>query len=187
MTNRNNIETKPPITPEMKVGDFLKYYPELEDTLIAIAPMFAKLKNPVLRRTIAKVASLNQAAQVGNVSVGAMINKLRKAAGVDEMILSNAAGDGSDNSTPVWWEQEKVIKSIDARPMIDRGEHPLGIITKELVRMKPGTILELITPFYPAPLIDKAREQGAEVWSIEEDDGSVMNYFYKSTRKEDED
>ena len=68
------------ITPETKVGELLNNYPQLEDTLITIAPVLKKLKNPVLRRTVAKVTSLRQAAKVGNVPLADMINRLRKEA-----------------------------------------------------------------------------------------------------------
>ncbi|MHC4830644.1 MAG: DUF1858 domain-containing protein [Planctomycetota bacterium] len=43
-----------PITPETKVAQLLQHYPELEETLIAMAPAFKKLRNPVLRRSVAK-------------------------------------------------------------------------------------------------------------------------------------
>ena len=56
---------KPLITSTTKVADLLKSYPELEDVLIAMAPPFKKLKNPVLRRSVAKLATLQQAAAVG--------------------------------------------------------------------------------------------------------------------------
>jgi hypothetical protein len=55
------------ITPSTKVGDMLDNYPELEETLIGIAPPFKKLKNPFLRKTVAKVATLKHIASVGNV------------------------------------------------------------------------------------------------------------------------
>ncbi|MFH1755446.1 MAG: DUF1858 domain-containing protein, partial [Candidatus Latescibacterota bacterium] len=62
MTDDTN---RPSITPDMKVSALLEAYPELEDVLIGIAPAFKKLRNPVLRRTVAKLTSLRQAAQVG--------------------------------------------------------------------------------------------------------------------------
>ncbi len=52
---------RPAITPDLKLGDLLDAYPELEDVLIEIAPAFRKLRNPVLRRTVAKLTSLRQA------------------------------------------------------------------------------------------------------------------------------
>ena len=60
---KNKIE----ITPSVTIDALLKAYPELEEVLIGIAPPFKKLKNPILRRTIAKVATIRQIASVGGV------------------------------------------------------------------------------------------------------------------------
>jgi hypothetical protein len=43
------------ISPKTKIYELLEAYPQLEETLIALAPPFKKLKNPVLRKTIAKI------------------------------------------------------------------------------------------------------------------------------------
>ena len=47
-----------PIEPVTKIAALLDHYPELEDVLIGMAPPFKKLKNPILRKSVAKVASL---------------------------------------------------------------------------------------------------------------------------------
>lgn len=48
------------ITPKTKVLELIETYPELEDILIEYAPAFKKLKNPLLRKTVAKIATLQQ-------------------------------------------------------------------------------------------------------------------------------
>ena len=53
------------ISPKTKVGELLDAYPELEQLLMAMSPAFEKLKNPVLRRTVAKVATLQQISVAG--------------------------------------------------------------------------------------------------------------------------
>jgi len=62
-----------PIGPETTIGALLEAYPELEDVLVEMAPAFAKLRNPIVRRTVAKVATLEQAAKIGGISLQAMI------------------------------------------------------------------------------------------------------------------
>lgn len=49
------------ITPQTKVGELLDAFPELEETLFSLSPKFKHLKNPMLRKTVAKVATLYQA------------------------------------------------------------------------------------------------------------------------------
>ena len=69
------------ITPETKVGALLEAYPGIDDVLIEWVPAFEKLKNPILRKTVAKVATLQQAARIGGVSTRDMVRKLREATG----------------------------------------------------------------------------------------------------------
>src|ERR1051326_2862002 len=69
------------IDPETTVGAWLEAYPEVESVLVEMAPAFAKLRNPVVRRTVAKVATLEQAAKIGGVSLRAMIRRLRGVTG----------------------------------------------------------------------------------------------------------
>lgn len=171
------MNAKLDITPDTKVGALLDAYPELEKKLIELAPAFAKLRNPVLRKTIAKVATLRQAAQVGGVSVGTIITTLRKCAGLE----STSVGDSSRNSiaTPSWFSPEKIAKTLDARPLLEAGQHPITIVMKDLDTLPDNAIYELITPFIPAPLLDMAKQKGFESWSVTETDDQVKSYLRK--------
>jgi hypothetical protein len=55
------------ILPSTTVHELLTAYPELEDRLIGIAPPFKKLQNPLLRKSIAKVATIRNIASVGSL------------------------------------------------------------------------------------------------------------------------
>jgi len=69
------------ITPDTKIAELLDAYPQLEEVLVQQSPHFTALKNPVLRRTVAKVATLAKAAQMGGVPIRQMILALRQAVG----------------------------------------------------------------------------------------------------------
>lgn len=69
------------ITPLTRIGDLLDAYPELEDVLIREAPVFKKLKNPILRRTVAKVATVEKAATIVGIDVRRLLADLRRAVG----------------------------------------------------------------------------------------------------------
>jgi hypothetical protein len=70
-----------PIEPLMKVATLLQDYPELEEALIEIAPPFRKLRNPVLRRSVAKVTSLRQAAAVAQIDVSDLVRSCERQPG----------------------------------------------------------------------------------------------------------
>ena len=74
-----------PIESSTKVAALLDQYPELEGVLIEMAPRFKKLRNPILRRTVARIASLRQAAAVGGIPVGELVNRLRVEVGQEPL------------------------------------------------------------------------------------------------------
>ena len=164
------------ITPETKISALLDHYPQLEDVLIEMAPAFKKLQNPILRKTIAKVATLRQVAQIGDVSLATMINKLRTAVG---QTTDSEIDDESNEASvpPGWFDSTKIAKSLDARPIIESGQHPLNMVLEELKGLQRGEIYELITPFLPAPLIDMAMKKGFQAWSKQEQTELVRTFF----------
>ena len=156
-----------PITPKTKVGDLLKAYPELEDVLIDISPAFNKLRNPVLRRTVARVATLQQAALTGDVPINEIISRLREAVGQDvdaERPDMDWKGE-TPPSPPQEIVQRSAEKTIDAGPLIDAGQNPLPEVVGTLKALESGEMLVLTAPFYPAPLVDTIRPQCSAIWA----------------------
>ena len=168
------------ITPSTNVAALLDCYPQLEDVLIEIAPPFKKLKNPMVRKSVAKVASLRQAAAVGGIPVDELVNKLRTAIGQDALDRIESDLDSYSAERPEWFQREKIRKSIDER-VNDPNQMPLVGLVQAARSLEQGEIVELITTFLPAPGIDIMREQGYVVWSETKDDGLVRTYFARLT------
>jgi len=166
------------ITPKTKIGELLKIYPELEEPLIEIAPAFKKLKNPVLRKTIAKITSIEQAAAVAELGVDKIVNRLREIVGQQDILIEKQ-DNVEDNGKPAWISESGIVHKHDARSEIAGGGHPLGAVMGKLPEMNNGAIYLLITPFYPAPLIDKVSELGFRTWTEKKDDDLFNNYFCK--------
>ena len=101
------MDSKLIITPHTKLSELLDVYPQLEDVLIDIAPTFEKLKNPVLRRTIAGVTTLQQAASMGDIPMEVIINKLRGIVGHEEM-TDESETDNSSGGIPAWFNAKKL-------------------------------------------------------------------------------
>jgi hypothetical protein len=163
------------ITPETKIFDLLENYPTLENKLVEIAPVFSKLKNPVLRKTITKVTSLKQAALVGNVSLNHLVNELRKEVGqYTEKFIEKTESSMQSLTHP-----EKIKETYDASLDIEAGGHPLGKVMSDIQKLGEGECYLLITPFLPAPLIQKVEEKGFKVSTESDSDGSSKNYIWK--------
>jgi len=174
MTKR---EKRIPIAPETKIGALLDHYPELEEILIETAPEFKKLRNPILRKTIARVTSLRQVAAVGKLSLAELINTLRSEAGIPEEFEEAAEEMPQSKEPPSWFDVSRIAISFDAGPMLESGGQPIQRVFSECNNLKPGEIYELITPFLPAPLIESAREKGYAVWTREEGSGIFKTYL----------
>ncbi len=72
------MNTTPPvtITPKTTVHTLLKEYPFLLDFLAGYHPEFKKLTNPVLRRTVGRMATLDAVAQQGNVPLNRLTDDI---------------------------------------------------------------------------------------------------------------
>ncbi len=165
------------ITPKTKVMQLIETWPELEDVLIDYVPAFSKLKNPVLRKTVARIATLQQAASVGNVKVEDLVNHLRKEVGQD--LLSEEGGAAYNITRPRWYDESRLHSELDAREMLAAGEHPVNQVMADLKQLPPGKIYKLVAPFLPAPLIDKATSISVEHWVKEVSAGQFEIWFYK--------
>jgi uncharacterized protein (DUF2249 family) len=175
--NKNSTSASLIITPDSKIGEILNTYPELEEVLIKLVPSFGKLKNPILRKTIGRIATIRQASEVGKISLGTLINRLREVAGQESWSESGKKQESSSSTKPDWVKTTIVSKSIDARPILDRGEHPVQLVMTELSKLRESQMLELITPFLPSPLIDMARSKGFKSWTREESPEIFKTFF----------
>jgi hypothetical protein len=145
------------IGPSTKVAELLDAYPELEERLIAMAPPFKKLKNPVLRKSVAKVATLQQAAIVGRVDVSSMIDQLRQAVGQAPIGATTTPTEEDYLGTaPEWFDASRINTAIDDRTG-DPDEMAITRVSKALKDLPDRQVIELTTTFLPAPGIDVAK------------------------------
>ena len=175
MMTRNNIE----ITPSTKVNDLLDTYPELEETLISIAPPFKKLKNPILRKSVARVATIKHISSVGNVPLNELINQLRMAVG--QSVTDDSYEDENYFlDKPDWFSEDKISLSFNEEKLGDKDKMTLVTMLQEAKNVKEGEIIELTTRFLPAPGIDRMKSKGYSVWTVKEEDDLIKSYFVKN-------
>lgn len=168
------------ITPKTKVFDIIEAYPQLEEVLISYVPTFEKLKNPILRRTVGKIATLQQAALIGSVSVGDLVNHLREKIGQNAEVIE-AIDEQYNYKIPLWFIENKVSMKFDVREMLANGEHPVAQVMEDLKKLPENTIYQIIAPFLPVPLIDKAASINFIHWIKKENDELYFIYFIKNT------
>jgi len=167
------------ITPSTTVHKLLGAYPELEDKLIALAPPFQKLRNPALRKSVAKVATLKNIASVGNIPLTELINKINQEVGQpgsaevfeDEIYFT---------PQPAWFSADKVSLSLVEGEVGDKDKMIVVALLREAKKLKDGEILELITTFLPAPGIDSMKAKGYSTWTNKGESNIVRSYFMKA-------
>ncbi|WP_200763962.1 DUF1858 domain-containing protein [Nitrosophilus alvini] len=164
---------------DTKVYDLLKEYPELEEKLIEINPKFKKLKNPVLRRTVAKIASLAQAAKIGGMDPVDLVNRLR--AYVGQPPIDKAYEEKVQPSERPEWIKEIPFVEVDGSKLLDEGKNPLRELHKIIKNAQEGDIILLKTDFMPLPLIDTFKKEGHQVFA-EEKGEECFTYIKKRAK-----
>ena len=166
------------ITPKTRVGELLETFPELEPILIAMSPAFEKLKNPVLRKTVAKVATLQQVAVVGGINVDEMVKRLRNGAGQGDEESDFQNSEYLSVDPPDWFDKSKIVRWFDATSVINSGGSPMNEILHQANLLKTGEIFELKTPFIPAPIIDLLKGKSFNIHCIK-DEKTVISFISK--------
>jgi hypothetical protein len=152
--------------PDTKVATLLRDYPQLEELLVSMSPAFVKLRNPVLRRSVARVATLNQAANVGRLDPKEFVNKLRVAAGLVPLANPDIAEVDYYGPEPDWFTRDAVTV------VVREDEIDLNPVLRLVRDLQAGEILELVASHLPAPGIDILRRKRNRTWTVDDDDGT---------------
>ncbi|MFH0734549.1 MAG: DUF1858 domain-containing protein [bacterium] len=166
------------LTPETTLAEMLEQFPNVENKLIDLIPAFQTLKNPGLRNTIAKVTTLKQAASIGQIPLGELVNALRREADLEEFKINDSI-TLEDSLKPDWLIEEKIVTTYDAIEDIANGLHPVGKVITAAESLTEGKIYLLITNFVPAPLIKKGEDMGLKVFNTQIADKKFGTYFCK--------
>ena len=168
------------ITLETKIADLLNEYDGMKDILIGINPKFKKLNNPVLRRTLGKVAGVKQAAMVGGMDPLDLLNQLRIAVGQPALDTSDEGArehDSSQEQIPDWIDTAP-SSTINANEILDNDGNPLAEATKILRGLNDGEIMSIVSDFRPEPLIDEYNKNH-EVYCQQIGDKDFVTYIRK--------
>ena len=165
------------ISPKTKIYELLEAYPQLEETLIALASPFKKLKNPVLRKTIAKITTLSQAAIIAGLKVEELINSLRKKVGqkLDDILEADARDYVYQK--PSWFDESRVIVFIDISNILNAGEQPVHEVLSAIKKLNQDEILKVTAPFVPAPLLDKTISMNYKHWLDQQAEDEYWIFF----------
>ncbi|HZL63416.1 MAG TPA: DUF438 domain-containing protein [Thermoleophilia bacterium] len=122
------------ITPKTTVHTLLKEHPFLLDFLAGYHPEFKKLTNPVLRKTVGRMATLDAVAEQANVPLNQLMNdvagEIEARTGTRPAIADSAAAGGID---PARLEALKqIIKDLHAGHPMDELTERFGDLIKDV-------------------------------------------------------
>lgn len=165
------------INASTRLFDLLAEYPNLEEKIVGIAPPFAKLKNPVLRRTVGKLATLEKVAMMGDLDVNQFLNTLRREVGQPEARQETKIEIERREGDPEWVKGQPA-DIIDGTEMLNRGEHPLNHINEVMRSLGSGQFILLKTNFPPLPLFEAMEKQNYTVHSTTDAQDANQHFTY---------
>ena len=155
------------ITAKTKLIDVLNEYPQLEEQIIQAAPAFKNLKNPILRRTVGRMATVEKVVQIGGLDLTTFINLLRRQVGQLELVPPDLVIPAMDDRPmmvePEWTKGEPQFV-VDGKAMLASGGVPVNRVNELLLQLEAGQFLLLITDFEPTPMIDAVKLQKREAY-----------------------
>ena len=154
------------ILPQTRLMELLEAHPELEEAIQRMAPPFRNLRNPVLRRTVGRVATLAKVAQVGGMDPTEFVNALRGMLGQPKLgAPADEAAPRPDGGTPDWTSGEPQFV-VDATELLARGEVPLTDVSRLARELEEGRHLLVLSEFEPVPLAEALGKAGYRVQSV---------------------
>ncbi len=158
------------ITPQTKIVEMIKAHPELVTVLASYNSHFELLRNPIMRKTFARFATVSHAAKVAGVNLADLIKLMNNAIGetVSDADMVDREDSKISPDIPIYpvkdiIEQRHIkITNLDVREVMKNHGEPFPVIMQAVAKVKQGEALVLETIFEPAPLYDVLQKKGFE-------------------------
>lgn len=167
-----------PIGPSDRVSDVLGRDERLVEVFVRHAPHFEKLRNPAMRRVMARLVTVEQAARMAGVALDVLLRDLNVA-----LLGTQVGRDASAPSRPV--ETSTLpraanrpatlqVVELDVRDDMRLGREPFSRILAAVSALEGDEGLWLRTIFEPVPLfavlakrgfLHESRQDGPDDWS----------------------
>ncbi len=161
----------------------------LLEVFTSLSPAFEKLRKPAMRKVMAKLVTIEQAARMAGIEPELLLARLNA-------VVGDVGGAGSGGDEPQSTQSTprrkggvgmpaalaaipaELIVDLDVRPDLRRGEEPFSKIMAARREVPPGGVLRLCAIFEPVPLYAVLGKQGFEHWTEKFADDDWRVWFY---------
>jgi len=170
--------SRTPVVPTDRVSEVLTRDEALLEVFVRHAPHFEKLRNVALRRIMARLVTVEQAARMADVPVDALLRDLNAALHIESSEAVRApVDDAGASSTENASRHPASLRQVelDLREDMRVGREPFSRIMAAIATLGPADVLLLRTIFEPVPLFGLMAKRGFrnEVERHSADDWSV--------------
>lgn len=186
-------KTPLPVRASDKVSDVLARDDKLVEVFARHSPHFAKLHNPAMRRVMARLVTIEQAAQIAGAESRVLVRELNRALGLDDAPDSPSAVERAELGSA----QLKVVTNspvttgapvveLDVRDDLRNGREPFSRIMAAVATLREGEVLSLRATFEPVPLFTVMKKRGFDhqTEQLATDDWRV--WFFRNAVQEEE-
>ena len=177
--------SRAPVAPTDRVSDVLARDETLVEVFVRHAPHFEKLRNVAMRRVMARLVTVEQAARMADVPVDRLVRDLNDALHIETSTVAGAVGESARvPRDPSAGHRPASLREVelDLREDMRAGREPFSRIMTAVAALGSGEVLLLRTIFEPVPLFGALAKRGLdhEVARHAADDWSV--WFWRGER-----
>jgi hypothetical protein len=156
-----------PVRSTDRVRDVIGRDLRLIDVFVSFSPHFERLRNPVMRRVVAGVVTVEQVATIAGVEPDTVVHALNAALGIEPTTSTHAPQEPmtATNTTSRDAAQrrptDRIVTEVDVRDDLRAGREPFGRIMSA-VRTVGDDVLRIRATFEPVPLVSVLGQRGLE-------------------------
>jgi len=166
-----------PISAHDRVSDVLARDESLVEVFVRAAPHFGKLRNRAMRRVMARLVTVEQAARTAKIPTERLVRELNAALGLADDQPSSETTENAPNVGPSRERHPEgaAVVELDVRDDLRVGREPFSRIMSAVAELRDGEVIHLRATFEPVPLFTVMGKRGfahesdahsADDWSV---------------------
>ncbi len=175
-----------PVTAADRVSDVLARDEALVEVFVRHAAHFTRLRNRAMRRVMARLVSVEDAARIAGVSSASLVRALNDALGITvsgddtepaghDLAAASGVGAMSDGVPRRRRPPGAVVVDVDVRDELRSGREPFARVMSAVGALRAGEVLRLRAIFEPVPLyavlekrglVHETSSEGPDDWSV---------------------